>query len=372
MLSTFIAKEHVSMEIGIIGLPQTGKKTLFKLLTQGGSAAVQVAAGSRKKANIGLSKVYDERLDQLVQRYNPKAVTPAVITYLLLPKLSKNSEENREAFTAINTVDAICHVVRAFDDDSVFHVDGAVDPLRDIEYVQSELLLADLIFTETRIERLTKDIKRKNDPAKQKELDLMNSIVKHLDNEKPLRTMPLNEDEQKILNAFPFLTRKNMITVLNVNENDLASDELLQGVKASCERDGTHCVQVSCKIEEELASIEDKEERDAFCKELGIHRSALEKITRLSYYALNRVSFFTVGEDEVRAWTVRNNAYAPQAGGAIHSDIERGFIRAEHMRFEDLISLGSEQKVKDAGKFSLKGKEYQVQDGDILHFLFNT
>lgn len=360
------------MEIGIIGLPQTGKKTLFKLLTQGGSAALQGAAGSGKKANIGLSKVYDERLDQLVERYNPKAVTPAMITYLLLPKLSKDSDQNREAFTAISTVDAICHVVRAFDDDSVFHVDGTVDPLRDIEYVQSELLLADLIFTETRIERLTKDIKRKSDPAKQKELDLMQRIVKHLDSEKPLSLMSLNDAEQKILNAYPFLTRKNMIIVLNVSENDLASDELIERVKASCEGHGIHIVQVSCKIEEELASIEDKEEREAFFKELGINRSALEKITRLSYDALNRVSFFTVGKDEVRAWTVRNNSFAPQAGGTIHSDIERGFIRAEHMRFEDLISLGSEQKVKDAGKLSLKGKDYQVQDGDILHFLFNV
>ena len=360
------------MEIGIIGLPQTGKKTLFKLLTQGGSSAIQGAVRSGKKSNIGLSKVYDERLDQLVQQYNPKAVTPAMITYLLLPKLSKNSEENREAFTAINTVDAICHVVRAFDDNSVFHVDGTVDPLRDIEYVQSELLLADLIFTETRIERLNRDIQRKSDPAKQKELDLMQRIVKHLESEKPLSLMSLNDAEQKISNAYPFLTKKNMIIVLNVNENDLASDELIERVKASCELDGIHIVQVSCKIEEELASIEDKEEREAFFKELGITRSALEKITRLSYDALNRVSFFTVGKDEVRAWTVRNNAFAPQAGGSIHSDIERGFIRAEHMRFEDLISLGSEQKVKEAGKFSLKGKDYQVQDGDILHFLFNT
>ena len=360
------------MEIGIIGLPQTGKKTLFKLLTQGGSAAAQGAAGSGKKANIGLSKVFDERLDQLVQRYNPKAVTPAMITYLLLPKLSKNSEENREAFTAISTVDAICHVVRAFDDDSVFHVDGTVDPLRDIEYVKSELLLADLIFTEMRIERLIKDIKRKNDPAKQKELDLMQRVGEHLNSEKPLRIMPLNDAEQKTLNAYPFLTRKNLIIALNVHENDLASDDLMQPVETASVSDGTYCVQVSCRIEEELASIEDREEREAFFKELGINRSALENITQLSYDALNRVSFFTVGEDEVRAWTVRNNAYAPQAGGTIHSDIERGFIRAEHMRFEDLISLGSEQKVKEAGKLSLKGKDYQVQDGDILHFLFNV
>ena len=360
------------MEIGIIGLPQTGKKTLFKLLAHGTSSTVQDVERSTKKPNIGLSKVYDERLDQLAIKYKPKAVTPAMITYLLLPKLSKDSDQNREAFTAISTVDAICHVVRAFDDEAVFHLDGTVDPLRDIKYVQSELLLADLIFTELRIERLTRDIKKKNDPAKQKELDLMKRIVEHLNDEKPLRLMPLKEDEQKNLNAYPFLTRKNMIIALNVNEDTLASDELTQRVEAACVSDGVHCVQVSCKIEEELAAIEDEEERDAFFQELGITRSALEKITQLSYDALDRISFFTVGEDEVRAWTVRNNVFTPQAGGTIHSDIERGFIRAEHMRVEDLIFFGSEQKVKEAGKFSLKGKDYQVRDGDILHFLFNV
>ena len=184
--------------------------------------------------------------------------------------------------------------------------------------------------------------------------------------------MPLNDEEKKILNAYPFLTRKNMIIALNVNENDLKSDELMQRIEASCFNDGIHCMQVSLKIEEELAEIEDQAEREAFFDELGINRSALEKITQLSYAALNRISFFTVGEDEVRAWTVRHKAYAPEAGGVIHSDIERGFIRAEHMHFDDLISFGSEQKVREAGKLLLKGKDYQIQDGDILNFLFNV
>ena len=360
------------MEIGIIGLPQTGKKMLFNLLTHGSSAAAQGMERTAKKANIGLSPVHDDRLNQLAAQYNPKVVTPAIITYLMLPKLSKNSEENRETFRAMSTVDAICHVVRAFDNEAAFHLDGTVDPLRDVEYVHAELLLADLIFCETRIERLNKEIKRKNNLTQKKELELMKRVEEHLSHEKPLRVMPLNNEEKKILNAYPFLTRKNMIVVLNVNENELRSDELMQRVEAACASDGIHCMQVSLQIEEELAEIEDREEREAFFNELGIHRSALEKITQLSYAALNRISFFTVGEDEVRAWTVRHKAYAPQAGGAIHSDIERGFIRAEHMHFGDLVALGSEQKVKEAGKLSLKGKEYQVQDGDVLHFLFNV
>jgi len=360
------------MEIGIIGLPQTGKKTLFKLLTDSISADEQSGHHAAKKPNIGLSKVHDDRLLKLAAKYNPRSVTPALIKYLLLPGLSKNSQENREALKAISTVDAICHVVRAYNDETVFHVDGTVDPLRDITYVQSELLLADLIFSESRVEHLEKEVKRKNDPAREKELQLMRSIVEHLSSEKPLRLMALDNEEKKILNAYPLLTRKNLIVALNVHENDLASDALLQRVEDACGKDGTHCVQVSLKIEEELAAIENDEERKTFCSELGITRSALEKITRLSYEALDRISFFTVGEDEVRAWTIPCNASAPQAGGAIHSDIERGFIRAEHMHFDDLISCGSEQKVKEAGRLSLKGKDYQVQDGDILNFLFNV
>ena len=247
-----------------------------------------------------------------------------------------------------------------------------MDPLRDIRYVHSELLLADLIFSEGRIERLEKELKRKSEPAREKELQLMRSVVEHLSGEKPLRLMTLSDEEKKVLNAYPLLTRKNMIVALNVHENDLASDALLRQVEAACRDDGIHCVQVSLKIEEELAAIENDEERMTFCSELGITRSALEKITQLSYDALDRISFFTVGEDEVRAWTIPCNAFAPQAGGAIHSDIERGFIRAEHMHYDDLISCGNEQKVKEAGRLSLKGKDYQVQDGDILNFLFNV
>ena len=360
------------MEIGIIGLPQTGKKTLFKLLTDSVSADEQSGHHATKKPNIGLSKVHDDRLLKLAAKYNPRAVTPALIKYLLLPGLSKNSQENREALKAISTVDAICHVVRAFNDETVFHVDGTMDPLRDISYVQSELLLADLIFSEGRIERLEKELKRKNEPAREKELQLMRSVVEHLSGEKPLRLMPLSDEDKKVLNAYPLLTRKNMIVALNVHENDLASDALLRRVEAACSDDAIHCVQVSLKIEEELAAIENDEDRMTFCSELGITRSALEKITRLSYEALDRISFFTVGEDEVRAWTSPCNVSAPQAGGAIHSDIERGFIRAEHMHFDDLISCGSEQKVKETGRLSLKGKDYQVQDGDILNFLFNV
>lgn len=359
------------MEIGIIGLPQTGKKTLFNLLTDG---SLGETAGKKlsKDPGMGISKVHDFRLDKVAELYKTRKLTPATITYILLPGLSKNSDDNQAAFKSIVTVDALCHVVRAFDDNTVFHVDGSVDPLRDINFVEAELILHDLVFAESRIERLEKDIKRKNEDSAKKELLLIKRIVEALNEEKPLRTLDFSEDEKKVINAYPFLTRKNMLIALNMSEDKVAEADLMEKVQQAFKDRGLHCVQVSCKIEAELSEIDDPEEKKVFLDDLGIERSALEKLTLLSYDALDRLSFFTVGEDECRAWTIRKGENAAQAGGAIHSDIERGFIRAEHMKIDDLLELGSEAKVKEAGKFSLKGKDYIVEDGDILHFRFNV
>lgn len=360
------------MEIGIMGLPQTGKKTLFALLTEGSLKGNAPHQKGKKDPGIGISIVYDERLYRLAKIYNPKKVIPATIKYILLPKLSKNSEENRTVFRSITTVDAICQVVRAFDDDRIFHIDGSIDPARDIDYVESELLLNDLIFTEARIERIKKEIKHRNNLAMKKELEIMEHIIEQLNNEVPLRLVKFTDDEKKIINAYPYLTRKNMLIVLNVGEDDLNSNKLIAQLEKKFSSKGMYFVQVSCKIEMELSEIEDKEEKEAFLQELGIKHSALEKVTQMSYKALGLLSFFTVGKDEVRAWTIRNNTLAPQAGGVVHSDIERGFIRAEHMRIEDLLELGSEAKVRENGKLSLKGRDYIVQDGDVLNFLFNV
>jgi ribosome-binding ATPase len=359
------------MELGIIGLPQVGKKTLFSLLTNS-APAIEENKKSKRNQDIGISKVIDTRIDKLADMYQPEKVVPATIKYILVPRLSNNSDENREALKAIANVDALCHVVRAFTDDTVFHMNGSVDPLRDIAFVESELLLNDLVFIENRIQKMEKDLKRKNDQNAVKELELMKKLHVALEEEKPLRVIGLDEHEKKMLRAYPLLTLKNMFIALNVDEDQLRSDILLKKCHASYSQKGMFFVQMCCKIEHELAEIEDIAEKKAFLDDLGIEASALEQITRLSFNALNVLSFFTVGKDEVRAWTVPQGCCAPQAGGAVHSDIERGFIRAEHMRVEDLLSYGSEQKVKDEGKFSLKGKEYIVQDGDILHFRFNV
>jgi len=359
------------MDIGIIGLPQVGKKSLFRLLTQStanGSSPEKL----KKDHNLGMSKVLDQRVDDLAHLYNPKRVVYTTIKYISVPKLSKSSDDNREALKAISTVDALCHVVRAFDDETIFHIDGDINPERDIEFVESELLLNDLMFVENRIQKLQKDMKRKNDITLKQELALMEKLLSVLNDEKPLRLISFSEDEKKVLNAYPLLTRKNMFIALNVDEGTIGATEVLDTLQEKFVDKGMHFVQASCKIEAELAEIEDESERNEFLNDLGITVSALEKITQLSYRSLNLISFFTVGEDEVRAWTVRDGSLAPVAGGAIHSDIERGFIRAEHMRVEDLLALKSEQAVKDQGKFSLKGKDYSVKDGDILHFRFNV
>jgi GTP-binding protein YchF len=359
------------MEIGIIGLPQSGKKTLFGLLTQ--TAASNNAAGKFKKTqDIGLSKVLDSRLDRLAEMYQPERVVHATIKYILVPRLSKNSDENREALKAIANVDALCHVVRDFDDETVFHMDGSVDAVRDISFVESELLLNDLVFVENRLEKLDKDLKRKSDQRLIHEQAVMKKLHAALEEEIPLRTLDLADDEKKILRAYPLLSLKNMFIALNVAESSLDSDQLVQACEAHFSGSKMYFVQMSCKIEHELAEIDDPAEKKAFLDDLGISESALEKITQLSFNALDLISFFTVGKDECRSWTVHKGCLAPQAGGAVHSDIERGFIRAEHMTVDDLLALGSEPAVKEQGKFSLKGKDYLVQDGDILHFRFNV
>ncbi|MBN1493162.1 MAG: redox-regulated ATPase YchF [Candidatus Omnitrophica bacterium] len=359
------------MEIGVLGLPQTGKKTLFNLLTEGSLKAESHQKAS-KDPGVGISKVHDERLHALSAMYKPKKTVPATIKYILLPSMTKNSEENRAAFTSISTVDALCHVVRAFEDDTVFHIEGSVDPVRDINYVESELLLNDLLFVEGRIEKLEHDIKRKNDPKAKKEKEIMEQIMACLNEDRPLRLVEFSEEEKKIINAYPLLTRKNMLIVLNVGEEDITNTALVKKIQSEFAGRGIHCVDVSCKIEMELSEITDPQEKKMFLEDLGIASSALERITKMSYDVLGYLTFFTVGEDECRAWTVRQHTLAPQAGGTVHSDIERGFIRAEHMRVDELLKFGSEQALKDAGKFSLKGKDYVVRDGDILHFRFNV
>ncbi|MBI4343045.1 MAG: redox-regulated ATPase YchF, partial [Candidatus Omnitrophica bacterium] len=349
--------------------PQAGKKTLLRLLTRVDAHAVSPANNG---VIPGVCPVRDPRVERLAAMYNPSKITPATIQYLLMPDLTKDSAKNQDLLKALALVDVLAHVVRAFSDDTVFHLEGTVDPLRDIETVHAELLLNDLVFVEKRLERIAKEKDRRSSMDRSKEQALLTRLQAHLNDNLPLRTLPLDAEDQKLLSSASLLTRKPMILILNVGEDRVKDYALVEQVKKNLASRTVHVVQVSAKIEEELSQLDDPAERAAFLKELGIAESAIDGLTRVSYEALGLISYFTVGEDEVRAWTVRRGASAAEAGGVIHSDIERGFIRAERLTYQDLITLGSEQAVASAGKAQLKGREYIVQDGDILNFRFNV
>lgn len=348
------------MKIGMIGLPQTGKKALFELLTGHKPSENEVASG---KPIHGVAEIRDGRFDALVAMYKPKKEVRARIELELLPKIEKDTISKGDIFTDIAEVDAICHVVRAFKDDSIYHVSGSVDPKRDIDAINSELLLHDLIFIEKRFERLDKKVKQTKEEASIKEREVLIKLKEHLDKGLPLRTLKISADDNKILTGYPFLTRKEMIIALNVSEDQLKS-------KPSVE--GDNIMQVSAKVEAEIAALDSEEERNAFLADMGIGEPAINLLTRLCLKTLNLISFFTVGADEVRQWNVRAGSTAAEAAGAIHSDLQKGFIRAELIKYNDLIGLGSEDAVKAQGKFYLKGKEYIVEDGDILNIRFNV
>lgn len=354
------------MQIGLLGLPQSGKKTLLRLLTK-----VDASAAAGTGPVPGVCEVRDPRVDQLTDLYRPKKVTRATIQYLLLPDLTKDSAKNQELFHAILQVDVLAAVIRTFADDTVFHLDGSVDPGRDLDLILSELLLHDLIFIEKRLERIAKEAKGRAAQDRSQEVALLNRLQEPLNQNIPLRTLTLTANEEKLLSGAPLLTRKPLLVILNMGEGDVRDHRIAEQIAARTAAQQLHVVQVSAKIEEELAALE-AAERPAFLKELGIGEPAIDGLTRVSYEALGLISYFTVGADEVRAWTVRRGASAPEAGRVIHSDIERGFIRAELMKYNDLISLGTEQAVAGAGKAYLKGKEYVVEDGDILNFRFSV
>ena len=348
------------MKIGMIGLPQTGKKALFELLTGHKPSENEVASG---KPIHGVAEIRDSRFDELVAMYKPKKEVRARIELELLPKIEKDAISKGDIFEDIAKVDALCHVVRAFKDDSIYHVSGSVDPKRDIDAINSELLLHDLIFIEKRFERLDKKVKQTREEASIKERDILAKLKAHLDKELPLRTLEISADDNKLLTSYPFLTRKEMIIALNVSEDQLKNKPPVEG---------DNIMQVSAKVEAEIAALDSEEERKAFLLDLGITEPAMNILTRLCLKTLNLISFFTVGQDEVRQWNVRAGSTAAEAAGAIHSDLQKGFIRAELIKLNDLKELGSEDAVKARGKFYLKGKDYIVEDGDILSIRFNV
>ena len=356
------------MKVGIIGLPQTGKKTLFQILT--GSEVKEKSGGP--KPVPGTADILDKRFDKLVSMYSPKKEARARVDLVLLPKIEQETIARGDAFRDIVDMDAICHVVRAFEDEAVYHAQGAVDALRDASMVNQELILHDQIFVEKRIARIKEMVKKIKDEEQLRELALMEKMLVHLEQEKPLRLMEISSEDELLIRSYPFITRKEMIVALNVSEEALKETALLKSLKALCGPHKMEAMQVSAKVESEIALLDLEEEKEEFLQELGIEETALGLLTRLCLKALGLVSFFTVGEDEVRQWLVRQASSAPQAAGVIHSDLERGFIRAEVIKYDELMAFGSEAELKKAGKLYLQGKDYVVADGDILNIRFKV
>ena len=354
------------MQLGIIGLPMVGKSTLFQLLSE--NQGKQITAG---KTNTAMARIPDERIDFLSEHYQPRKTTYAQLEIIDIPGLSPTGEKSSNIFLdTVRKADALLHVVRVFDDPSVPLTTDGINPWHDIELVNYELLLADLDLIEKRIDRINANKKKNNFLS---ELTLLERLKEALENETPLAAVNLNSEEQEILTTYQFLTTKPVLICLNISEDDLISKAYQQReqVLEYTAQKNLPVVEISAGIERELAELEG-EEKIMFMHELGIEESGIVKISQSMYHRLGLISFFTVGEDEVKAWTIEEGTVARKAAGKIHSDIERGFIRAEVVEYEDLKNLGSMNALKEKGLFRLEGKEYVVKDGDIVHFRFNV
>jgi len=356
------------MKVGIIGLPQTGKKTLFQVLT----ATRLREQAATTKAVPGTAEIGDPRFDRLVAMYQPNKQVRARLDLVLLPKIESETIAKGDIFKEIADVDAICHVVRAFVDEAIYHPAGSIDPLRDVESINGELLMHDQIFVEKRIERIELSLKKIKDDKQLKELELMRRMLTVLEEEKPLRLLALNEEEEFAVRSYPLITRKELIVVFNVAEGQLADDTLLQQAAERFGASKLETMLVSAQVESEISLLDSETEKKEFLSDLGIAEPALDTLARLCLKSLGLISFFTVGKDEVRQWLVRRDSAAPVAAGVIHSDLQRGFIRAEVMKYEELIEHGSEAELKKAGKMYLQGKDYIVGDGDILNIRFKV
>lgn len=357
------------MKIGIIGLPQTGKKTLFSLLV--GPAAL-AGGGDARAATLGVADVQDSRFERLIALYKPKKQVRARLDVTLLPAIEEKSLSESDAQRDLGDVDAFCHVVRVFEDESVYHIWGSPDPAREVEFMHGEMVLHDLVFIEKRLERIEKGLKKGKDDRAEKEKALLARFLETLEKDVPLRKLEVSAEDDSLIASYPFLTRKTCIVALNVADDAIGDTTLRDQLAKRFEHLGIAFVQIAVRAESEIAGLESAEERAAFMQDMGIAEPALPLLTSRCIDALGLQSFFTVGEDEVRQWFVRRGALAPEAAGAIHSDLQRGFIRAEVMKYDDLISAGAEDKLKATGKYYLKGKDYTVDDGDILTIRFNV
>ena len=366
---------YMSLTAGIVGLPNVGKSTLFNAITKK-SILMANYPFATIDPNVGVVIVPDERIDVLKNMYNPERVIPTTYEFTDIAGLFKGATNGvglgNKFLSHIREVDAVVEVVRCFDDENIIHVDGSVDPIRDIEVINVELVLSDLEIVTSRINRIGKKAMTTKNKDDVKEIELLERIKEALESNIPVRKLGLDEEEKKLISSFNLITLKPIIYALNVEDNDInTGNNYTKLVEDYAKKEGSETAIICAKLESELSEL-DEEEKKLFLDDLGIKESGVERLINKTYDLLGLATFFTVGKDEVRAWTFKKGSKAPECAGIIHSDFEKGFIKAEVMSYNDLVNAGSELKVRELGKARIEGKEYIMQDGDICHFRFNV